>query len=56
MTRFALIGGGWRAEFFARIAQSLPDRFQLTGTYLRDPAKRPAWHARFGGRMADTME
>ena len=56
MTRFALIGGGWRAEFFARIAQSLPDRFLLTGTYLRNPDKRPAWQARFGGRMANSME
>ena len=55
MTRFALIGGGWRAEFFARIAQALPERFQLTGTYLRDPQKRPAWQERFGGRMAESI-
>ena len=55
MTRFALIGGGWRAEFFARIAQALPERFQLTGAYLRDPLKRGAWHARFGGRMAESI-
>ena len=55
MTRFAMIGGGWRAEFFARIAQALPERFQLTGTYLRDPQKRAAWQARFGGRMAASI-
>ncbi|MGN0778340.1 MAG: Gfo/Idh/MocA family protein [Aristaeellaceae bacterium] len=56
MTRFALVGGGWRAAFFARIAQSLPEQFQLTGTYLRNPEKRGAWQERFGGHMAASME
>ncbi|MBQ8654517.1 MAG: Gfo/Idh/MocA family oxidoreductase [Clostridia bacterium] len=56
MTRFALVGGGWRAEFFARIALALPDRFQLTATYLRDPLKRADWQRRFGCRMAESPE
>lgn len=56
MTRFALYGGGWRAEFFARIAKALPEQFELTGTYLRNPDKRPAWQAQFGGRMAASPE
>ena len=32
---FALIGSGWRGEFFERIAAALPDRFRLTGRYSR---------------------
>src|SRR5665213_2484742 len=37
-TPFALIGGGWRAAFFERVATALPDRFRLTGRYsLRGP-------------------
>ena len=56
MTRFALIGGGWRGEFFARIANALPEHFQLTATYLRDPAKRPAWQQKFGCRMAESPQ
>jgi predicted dehydrogenase len=37
---FGLIGGGWRAEFFLRIARDLPERFPLAGVVVRDPAKR----------------
>jgi predicted dehydrogenase len=32
---FALIGGGWRAAFFERVAAALPDQFRLTGRYSR---------------------
>ena len=35
---FALVGSGWRAAFFERVAAALPDRFRLTGRYsLRQP-------------------
>ena len=34
--RFGIIGGGWRAEFFTRIVQQVPERFALTGV---DPAR-----------------
>jgi len=35
---FGLVGGGWRADFFERVATALPDRFRLTGRYsLRVP-------------------
>ncbi|MEO8205313.1 MAG: Gfo/Idh/MocA family oxidoreductase [Chthoniobacterales bacterium] len=37
---FGLIGGGWRAEFFLRIARDLPERFPLTGVVVRNATKR----------------
>jgi hypothetical protein len=37
---FGIVGGGWRADFFARIAQALPDRFRVTGCYSRTAATR----------------
>jgi predicted dehydrogenase len=46
--RFGMIGGGWRAEFFTRIARELPDRFQLIGVVQRDHAKAEAFGARWG--------
>lgn len=55
MYRFALIGGGWRAEFYARIARALPDRFELVCTYLRDKEKLNDWCARFGGSAAASL-
>ncbi|MDB5540893.1 MAG: hypothetical protein JWQ89_2620, partial [Devosia sp.] len=46
--RFGMIGGGWRAEFFTRIARELPDRFKLVGVVQRDHAKAEAFGAKWG--------
>ena len=37
--RFGLIGSGWRAEFYIRIAKMLPEQFELTGVLIRDKRK-----------------
>ncbi|MES2463474.1 MAG: Gfo/Idh/MocA family oxidoreductase [Armatimonadota bacterium] len=42
MTDFAIIGGGWRAEFFLRVAAALSDQFRVTGMLTRDAAKGAA--------------
>ena len=38
-TAFGIIGGGWRAEFYLRIAEELPDRFRVAGMLVRDAGK-----------------
>ena len=47
-TVFGIIGGGWRAEFYLRIASELPDRFRVGGMTVRDANKgralEEAWH------------
>lgn len=49
-TRFALIGTGWRAGFFARMAEMLPERFELTGVVCHSERGRAIageqWHVR----------
>jgi hypothetical protein len=37
---FGLVGGGWRAEFFFRIAQMLPERFRVAGCVARSETTR----------------
>ncbi len=39
MIEFSIVGGGWRAEFFLRIAQALPEAFRVTNIFVRNPEK-----------------
>ncbi len=40
--RVGVVGHGWRAEFFLRLAQSLPQRLRLVGVVARRPESREA--------------
>jgi predicted dehydrogenase len=55
-TSFGLIGGGWRAEFFLRIARDLPAQFPLAGVVVRDPAKREKLKAAWSVPVFATTE
>ncbi len=48
--RFSIIGAGWRARMYLRIARALPESFEVVGVLVRDPAKRPALQKEFGVR------
>lgn len=54
--RFGIIGGGWRSEFYLRIAQALPDRFAVDGVLVRDPAKAKIFSARWGVPAFGTLD
>ena len=32
--RYGVIGSGWRAEFYIRIAKAVPDKFELTAVLI----------------------
>ncbi len=46
--RFGLIGSGWRAEFFLRVAAALPDRLAVAGLLARNAARRESLGRAFG--------
>lgn len=47
-TRFAVVGSGWRAEYFFRIARDRPDRFDVCGVAARRQTEADRVHAEFG--------
>ncbi|ORX91951.1 oxidoreductase domain protein [Basidiobolus meristosporus CBS 931.73] len=56
-TKFALVGGSsWRAEFFYRIAQALPERFTVLGATVRDESKGEAIQSQWGFPTYRTLE
>lgn len=46
--RFAIIGSGWRAEFYIRIALHPGNDFELTGLLCRNTAKQEALAKKYG--------
>jgi len=53
--RFAIVGGGWRSEFFLRIARALPEKFCVSGMLIRDAEKaarvKAAWQVPVFGTL-----
>ncbi|SFT03867.1 Gfo/Idh/MocA family protein [Paenibacillus sp. BC26] len=37
--RFGIVGGGWRTEFYLRIAKELPEQFEVSGVVVRNEEK-----------------
>ncbi len=53
---FGIIGGGWRAEFFLRIAQALPERFGITAMMVRNPEKGAVIESTWGVKTYSNMD
>ena len=53
---FGIIGGGWRADFFLRAAEALPERFRVGGMLVRDAQKGAAITKRWGTPTYRTLD
>lgn len=53
--RFGVVGGGWRSEFYLRLARDLPDQFEITGLYSRSAEHREEVAHRFGIPTAESL-
>jgi predicted dehydrogenase len=53
---FAIVGAGWRARFYLRLAERLSDQFCVSGVVVRDPAKRSAVSDTWGAAVFATLD
>lgn len=54
--RFGLIGSGWRAEFYIRIAKALPEMFDLAAVMIRSKEKGEAFSEKFDVKVVNTLD
>jgi predicted dehydrogenase len=54
--RYAIVGAGWRTDFFLRITAEMPERFALLGLVVRDPDRGRAVEERWGHPTFRTPE
>ncbi len=53
---FAILGAGWRAHFFLRIANELPERFRVTGVMTRDAVRAASVTRQWSTPIRSTLE
>ncbi len=53
---FAIVGGGWRAEFFLGVGQALPQLFTVSGIVVRDAARASLLRQKWGVRTYGTLD
>ena len=54
--RYGVIGSGWRAEFYIRIAKAVPDKFEFTAVLIRDKEKGRAFSEKFGVAVVNSLD
>ena len=52
---FGLVGGAWRAEFYFRIAQALPERFRVAGCVAKSESTRSRVNAAWNIPVFDNI-
>ena len=51
-----MVGSGWRAEFFVRMARLMPERFQCVGVVTRSAERGAEVEAAWGVPTVRTIE
>ena len=54
--RFIVVGSGWRSLFYWRIAQALPERFELCAMLCRTEEKAEKMHRKYGVPVSTSAE
>lgn len=56
MIKYAVIGAGWRAEFYLRIANLLPEIFSVSAVFVRNPEKAKEIKEKYKANVVTTLE
>ena len=56
MIKYAIIGAGWRSEFYLRIADLLPDTFKVSGIYIRNTQKQKEFASKYNVNICVTLD
>lgn len=56
MIKYGILGAGWRAEFYLRIAALCPDRFTVSGICARNPEKAEYIKEKYCANVVSTIE
>ena len=56
MINYSIIGAGWRAEFYIRLAKICPDTFHLCGICIRNEEKAKELQNKYGINSVRTLE
>ena len=56
MIRFGIVGAGWRSEFYIRIAQALPEKFEITGMYIRSVQSAAKFAEKYDVKIMHTLD
>lgn len=54
--QFAIIGGGWRTEFYIRIAKQLPQLFTISNIYIRNEQKAKAFQEKWDVPVTSSID
>ena len=56
MINYVIIGGGWRAEFYLRIAKAIPEKFNVSAICVRNPERRQYIAEKFNVKVFSSIE
>ena len=56
MINYVILGGGWRAEFYLRIASFIPDRFKVKAVYVRNKKRNEYIREKYNVKATETLE
>ena len=54
--RYLIVGSGWRSLFYLRVAQALPERFEVCAMLCRTPEKAERMHREYGAPVSTSVE